>query len=225
MKLHRISPHVEALKTWLGINVTVWLVDEGDGVVLVDGGIPMFAKPIEKALAGRPLKRIVLTHGHLDHTGVVAELAARWKVPVWIHAAERPYAEGRVPYPTRKKPEAFLPLDLATDLPAKDGILSDIGSLTPYFAPGHSPGHVVYLHKQDNVLIAGDLFWSHRRRLEVPLFTPDEELAWRSAEVVPQLRPAVLDVCHGWPVVNPAEDWPRLKAKWRARLDSKKSRA
>jgi len=73
--------------------------------------------------------------------------------------------------------------------------------------PGHSPGHVVYFHEQDQVLLAGDLFTSRRGKLRPPmsLFTGDMAAAIRSAGIVKKLNPRRLEVCHGGPVFAPAD--------------------
>lgn len=79
-------------------------------------------------------------------------------------------------------------------------------TLTPYLTPGHSPGHVVYHHAEDGVLMAGDLFTSKRGRLHrpMPMFTADMTQAVESSEIVRTLTPKRLEVCHGDPVFQPA---------------------
>ena len=87
------------------------------------------------------------------------------------------------------------------------GELAAIGGLAPYHTPGHSPGHVVYYHPADRVLLAGDLFTSRGGELRPPIamFTADMPEAIRSARLVEQLLPQRLEVCHGGPVAHPAE--------------------
>ena len=82
-----------------------------------------------------------------------------------------------------------------------------MAGLRPYLTPGHSPGHVAYYHEQDRVLLAGDLFTTRRGRIGRPMaiFTADMAEAVRSAAIVARLRPDRLEICHGGPVLNPAE--------------------
>lgn len=211
MKVEKISEHIWCIKTWLLIPVRVWAVLEEDGVTLVDAGMPFMAKGIaaflKKEGAG-PLKRILLTHGHSDHVGAVRKLVETMQVPVYAHRIEIPYMEGREPYPRRKKREVNVQPGLAQPLPeTADGGLSAIAGLQPYWTPGHSPGHVVYYHEQDRVLLAGDLFTSKRGRLHrpMPMFTADMAEAVKSSRIVRQLKPLRLEVCHGDAVHNPAE--------------------
>ncbi|TCP55775.1 glyoxylase-like metal-dependent hydrolase (beta-lactamase superfamily II) [Tumebacillus sp. BK434] len=215
MKIEQVSDHIWCLKSWLVIlTVRVWVVVEKDGVTLVDAGMPFMAKGILKFLqelnAG-PLKRIVLTHGHGDHVGAVQAILKQHAVPVSAHAIEMPYLEGELPYPRRKKAEAGLPKGLVQTLSQDEESLQAVGSLQPYLTPGHSPGHVVYFHEQDGVLLAGDLFTSKHGLLKrpMPMFTADMAEAVRSSAILKELQPKRLEICHSRPVMNPAEQVDR----------------
>jgi glyoxylase-like metal-dependent hydrolase (beta-lactamase superfamily II) len=130
------------------------------------------------------------------------------QVPVYAHHIEFPYMEGALPYPGRKKAAQSVQPGVAQALTYHDdGQLAPISGLTPYLTPGHSPGHVVYYHEQDRVLLAGDLFTSKGGKLyrPMPMYTADMAEAVKSSEIVALLRPERLEVCHGNPVLKPAE--------------------
>ncbi|AGA58906.1 Zn-dependent hydrolase, glyoxylase [Thermobacillus composti KWC4] len=221
MNVTRVSEHIWSVHTWLVFPITVWLVKEEDGVTLVDAGIPKMAKGINAAIRSLgigPLKRIVLTHGHSDHVGAVKRLLQEWPgVPVYAHRLEIPFATGEAPYPGRRKAAQYLPGGLPRPLPeGAGGRLEPIGGLNPYWTPGHAPGHVVYHHVQDDVLLAGDLFNAKRGRLHFPLFTFDKAQALESSLIVRELKPAHMEVCHGGPVRRPADrldDYLRAHAR------------
>lgn len=211
MKIDQISDHIWSLKTWMILPVHVWVVVEEDGVTLVDAGLPLMAKGILKfieRLNAGPLKRIVLTHGHSDHVGAIKRILKVKTVPVFAHRIEIPYMEGDYPYPGRKKAVATVKKSFIHAFSEDENKnLQTFGSLTPFFTPGHSPGHVAFYHHEDRVLLAGDLFTSKKGKLHkpIPMFTADMNQAVKSSRIVSQLKPKRLEVCHGKSVFLPAD--------------------
>ena len=64
---------------------TTWLLDGGEPT-LIDAGVGAASQldAIARALGGRPLVRVLLTHGHPDHASGVPALRERWpQVEVW----------------------------------------------------------------------------------------------------------------------------------------------
>lgn len=223
MKIKQVSEHIWSLQTWMVFPMRVWVVVEEDGVTLVDTGISTMVggimKFIEQLHVG-PLRRILLTHGHADHTGGVRKIRKVHHVPVYVHSQEIPYMEGDVPYPRRKKAVASVPKGIVEALSMNHGGegIDAIGSLIPYHTPGHSPGHVVYYHVTDQVLLAGDLFTSKKGRLyrPMPIFTADMQEALQSSAIVHHLKPKKLEVAHGNPVPQPADQWEAYMTETRA---------
>ncbi|WP_067727438.1 MBL fold metallo-hydrolase [Oceanobacillus damuensis] len=212
MKIRKISEHIWSLKSWMLISVNVWVVKDKDGgYTLVDAGMPFMAKGILKFFAQReigPLKRILLTHGHSDHVGALQGILKEKNVPVYAHGIEIPYMEGDQLYPRRKKHEKNVPKGLVKPLETDEyGHLQTVCGLTPYFTPGHSPGHVAYFHEEDRVLLGGDLFTSKKGRLHkpMPMFTGDMKDAVKSGMIIQKLNPKTLEVCHGSTVYDPAQ--------------------
>lgn len=211
MKVNKVSEHIWSLRLWMIIPIHVWLVIDQEGVTLIDAGIPPMEKSIIqfiKKLDTGPLQRILLTHGHSDHVGALNKLLSDTKVPVYAHQKEIPYLEGERPYPRRKKAKQVLAKGVTQALKeAEQGQLDSIAGLTPYLTSGHSPGHVVYYHEQDQVLLAGDLFTSKKGKLKQPMsmFTANMSEAVKSSAIVGKLKPKKLEVCHGNTVYHPAD--------------------
>lgn len=145
--------------------------------VLIDAGVQGSAAAIEKSIAerfgqdSRPAA-IVLTHGHFDHVGALDTLAAKWNVPIYAHALEFPYLDGRAAYPppdptvggglmARLSP--FFPRNPVnvsrwlTTLPAS-GSVPGMPGWEWLHTPGHTPGHVSLWRASDRTLLAGDAF-------------------------------------------------------------------
>lgn len=67
----------------------VYLITRPDGSILIDTGEPSFAGAILQALKGfPPVRHILLTHAHYDHSGSAAALSEALDAPVLAHPAE-----------------------------------------------------------------------------------------------------------------------------------------
>jgi glyoxylase-like metal-dependent hydrolase (beta-lactamase superfamily II) len=175
---HEIAPDLAYRR--LGIVNVVFVGTPGVGdrnFVLIDAGLPGTKGFIKEAAArrfgdaARP-SAIVMTHGHFDHTGVLEDLAQEWDVPVYAHALEMPYLDGRAAYPpgdpsvggggmaalARFYPRG--PVNVGArlrQLPA-DGSVPGMPGWKWVHTPGHSVGHVSFFRDADKALIVGDAF-------------------------------------------------------------------
>lgn len=200
MKIRKLSPHITKLETWAIFKMSAWLVQCDDGVYIVDTGMSHMGKRIlQEAEKLGEVKAILLTHGHSDHIGGVQPILAQKDIPVYAHSLEHVHIEGKEPFPGRKAREKLLPEGIIQPLPTDEqGQLFAIQDLVPYHTPGHSPGHVVYYHTKDDVLISGDLFTSKKGRLQKPMkmFTANMAEAVRSGSIVRELQPALVSIAH-----------------------------
>ncbi|MGI9523873.1 MAG: MBL fold metallo-hydrolase [Hyphomicrobiaceae bacterium] len=83
-------------------HVNIWLLDDDDGWTVIDTGVQhetthLIWKEIEnKFFRGKPLRRLLATHGHTDHCGVSSWMVQRYGVPFFITLTEWQAARLRV---------------------------------------------------------------------------------------------------------------------------------
>ncbi len=130
MRIHRIVDPM--------INSNVYLI-EADQPVLIDAGSGATVEQILaliRSTVGDRLSALVLTHGHVDHVGGVADVLAAYDVPVYLHPAEADAHPDAEPMPEQ----------------------IDCGDrrFDALHTPGHSPGGVCLYDSHSKTLIAGD---------------------------------------------------------------------
>lgn len=75
-------------------HVNLYLIDDGDGWVLIDCGIAddrtrdLWTAILENQLDGRPITQIVVTHYHPDHMGSAGWLMERTPAQLWMTRSE-----------------------------------------------------------------------------------------------------------------------------------------
>lgn len=130
-------------------HVNVWLIEEAEGWTVVDCGPDT---PEARAawqtleagpLGGRPVRRLVATHGHVDHIGCAGWFIARHRVP--FHATRSAWLWGRVGYLNTGQPTTATALDFlkAHGIPAKhlDVYAADRGITSRMFGPQPTAHH------------------------------------------------------------------------------------
>jgi hydroxyacylglutathione hydrolase len=150
----------------IGTNCHVVRRDRGAPVaVVVDPGADAARLRLELAGFGSRCAAILVTHGHWDHLGAVADLAEEAGAPVYMAEDERTLLEDI---------NSFTPpgVDLRSYTPDVllhgDEILELAGiSFETLRVPGHSPAHLSYY--ADGCLFSGDvLFAGSVGRVDLP---------------------------------------------------------
>ncbi len=217
MRVTHVSPNLTQLTRLRFVNA--YLVPEDDGLTLVDTMIGGSGSAIAAAAEGmgRPIVRIVLTHGHGDHVGSLDELAkALPDAVVGSSVRESRLLAGDHALdpaePASKLRGGWKDVETRPSLLLEDG--DRVGSLRVVAAPGHTPGHIALLDERDGTLIAGDAFSTlggvssgGRTNPRFPLVgmaTWDRATANRTAAHLATLAPSALAVGHGRVVADPA---------------------
>jgi len=140
------------------------LKSDGEAAV-IDPGAP--DERILEAVDGQglELKHILLTHAHFDHLEGAALLKERHpRSRLALHRADLPIMEHFAP---ELHPDAFL----------EEGDAVAIGkeSLRVWHTPGHSPGSVIFLHEEGQLIFSGDLLFAGSiGRTDLPGGSPAE---------------------------------------------------
>jgi glyoxylase-like metal-dependent hydrolase (beta-lactamase superfamily II) len=203
--------------------VNCFLVREDDGLTLVDADLPGSADSILYCAKeiGSPIRRILLTHAHFDHTGAADDLMRATKgLELLIGSREARLLAGDLSLETGetgRKLFGFVRIDSQPTRLLKEG--DHVGSLRAIRSPGHTPGHRAFLDERDNSLLAGDAFTTQPWLLAAGVFSPVFPLAalfsWNAtlgAESAAKLRllnPSRLSVGHGTTLVSPLKDMDR----------------
>jgi glyoxylase-like metal-dependent hydrolase (beta-lactamase superfamily II) len=197
--------------------VNCFLVLEDDGFTLVDTNLAGSAAQILNGARqlGATIRRIALTHAHIDHLGSLDALLQQFPEIEFVIG----YRESRLlardfsldAGETGKKLMGFPGAKSRPTRLLMDG--DRVGSLQAVFSPGHTPGHVAYLDVRDGSLIAGDAFTTQMGivaagvfKLFFPfpaLFSWNRERAAESASKLRDLKPTCLAVGHGSTIESP----------------------
>jgi glyoxylase-like metal-dependent hydrolase (beta-lactamase superfamily II) len=208
--------------------VNVYFVDSGEPGgewALIDTGAPWHFSAIvreaQRRYGTRRPEAIYLTHGHYDHAGSAAALAAYWNVPIFAHEAELPFLTGQCDYPPADPSACGGWLSLASRFASTHG-----RDLRPFIQPlaagplgwdvvplpGHTLGQVGFWQAASRTLIVGDALmnlsadsWRIKRGLELPPppFTTDWFAVRKSINTIVALRPQTLLFGHGAPDSSP----------------------
>jgi glyoxylase-like metal-dependent hydrolase (beta-lactamase superfamily II) len=134
--------------------VNTSIVDCGNGkAYIVDPGAE--ADRIVQKLSDENLKleACLLTHGHFDHIGAIADLESRLGVfPVYIHPGDF----GAFGHPFNQMPPEYPPAKTPSDM--RDCRLFEAAKVIE--TPGHTPGGVCYLFEEEKTLFSGDTLFA-----------------------------------------------------------------
>lgn len=157
----------------LAVNCYIIVTEQKNAVVIDAGG------SVEKILQylkenDLQLKKILLTHGHYDHIGGVAELQAATGATVYIHEADAPMLSDNVLNLAQWiVGEPVAPVTDYEILQDGDVIVQDECMFHVLHTPGHTKGSICY--QMEHTLFTGDtLFRLSRGRTDFPGGSDDE---------------------------------------------------
>ena len=138
----------------------IWDPATMEGALVDPGGD---VEKIQQAVAshGVSIKKIILTHGHLDHVGGTLAVAKHYDAPIvgphtgdkfWLDALMQQSQMFGFPPSAPFNPDQWL----------NEGDTISVGNLTleVLHCPGHTPGHVALVERTSNQVIVGDILFA-----------------------------------------------------------------
>jgi glyoxylase-like metal-dependent hydrolase (beta-lactamase superfamily II) len=162
---------------YTGPGTNTWILGGQPALIVIDPGPDddKHLTAIERALNGRAVGAILVTHSHPDHLPLAAKLAER------VNARVSRYPE----------------------LGDGDVVRTGGMNVTALHTPGHSADHLSFWLADDRVLFTGDLILG--RGSSMVTYPEGDVAAYlRSLERVADLQPRILFPGH-WDPVDPAE--------------------
>ena len=169
----------------LGGGTNICLLVENGQVTMIDAGLPasspsLLAYLAEIGLTPQAIRRVIVTHHHVDHVGGLPELLELSEAEVWAHRDDAAVIEGAVPrtgipperlatileaMPTEQRAAAAARMKqmsevapVLVDLRLVGGEeLNVLGGVHILHSPGHTAGHLCLYLPALSLLVAGDL--------------------------------------------------------------------
>jgi glyoxylase-like metal-dependent hydrolase (beta-lactamase superfamily II) len=201
-----LSKRIVPLRGFMGL-CHLLIEENNKGAVLIDTGLFGEAWMLKLALNKRGLspkdiKAVLMTHGHLDHSGNLSYLKKLTGAKIYAHPLEQDIINGCFDYQGintwcgrleslgRKVLRVGKPV--AIDEHLEDGqLLPFFGGLRVVHLPGHTLGHCGFFSDKQKLLFSGDLFSSYTMfsHLPPPILNTAPELMLHSLEKAWNLEP------------------------------------
>jgi len=141
-------------------NCTLFWCDETMKAAVIDPG-----GDVERIIQGIEdnkliLEKVLITHAHIDHAGATQTIADHFSVPIEGPQKEDQFWIDQIPEQVLRF--GFTEATVFTPnrwLNQGDTVHFGNIELEVYFCPGHTPGHVVFFHRESKLAQVGDVLF------------------------------------------------------------------
>ena len=140
-----------------------YLFDTGDGLLLLDTGLPksgyiIFRNIYDIGFKPRDIRWILHSHGHYDHIGMTRAIVEMTGAKTYIGAPDRDFVNGTLELPRAKF------IDYSFDEPFEPDVLISGGDVLTFgsleirceSAPGHTPGTMAFFTIMQSIFFAAN---------------------------------------------------------------------
>ncbi len=143
---------------------TFLLYDETKECVIVDPGCyeDHEKEELSSFIKDNALKpvRLINTHCHIDHVLGVKYIIESYGLDFQFHKMEMPIFEStEMVAQMYGLPNVEMPIAPTTFLDEQDVVEFGVSKLDILFVPGHSPGHIAFVNKDQKFVISGEFFF------------------------------------------------------------------
>lgn len=185
----------------IGLSSNVYAIGEEE-VTLIDTGVGNSFNRISPQLENlkldaKNINQIILTHGHFDHTGGLAELLRLVSPTILIHLADAKSLENLSKHSLKR-------------LKDRDIIAVEGRQLRVIHSPGHTIGSICLYDSEDKILFSGDTVFAGGSFGRCDLTTGDIDAMVKTLRRLSKLNVDFLLPGHGGPVIGDANVHIRL---------------
>ncbi len=201
--------------------VNCYLLERENDCVLIDTGMSKKAKNIIQALKShcldKPLKAILITHAHLDHTRGLETLCQLYSSEVVAHKDESAYIMKTERMSTKSSLFSKI-TDLLSSISSGPGhtidqVVTDgevVCGLKVLHLPGHTPGSIALEDTKTKALFCGDIVNTNKNGNKIlppkKSYALDYEEALKSSIKMFRLsKPKAILPGHGTPILDPED--------------------
>lgn len=139
----------------------IWCDKKKEAALIDPGGDAELLKEAVSKLNVN-VKKILITHAHLDHVGAAVELAEHYGVKIVGSSIEDEFLFNALPEQCLQFSAPYIIKPFLPDQWLKEGDKIELGDVTleVLHCPGHTPGHIVFIDFHDKIAFVGDVLFN-----------------------------------------------------------------